>query len=360
MHLRAIFLKNFRLYKEAVFEFTPKVNVICGPNAQGKTSLLEAIYFLMTGRSFRTAQASDLIRQGASFFHIEASFIKHGIEQKLHIHYNGKERKIKHNATSYSSSLALLGLMSGTVMHPDDAAIVKGPPATRRHLLDLQLAQVDPLYVYYLTRYERAMRQRNHLLRARTVASMDSWEQEMANAAAYIVPQRARVADDLQQRGKMLYRHLCGGTEALSLHYKAHGAGDSSLFDGEALRNLYRDQFLRHRPREMELGATLSGPHKDDLIIALDDNEVRTFASEGQQRSCVVALRLAEWDRLQTVSNEKPLMLVDDLGMSLDSSRRSQLLSHFSTLEQVFVTTTAEEVLIPEENRIQIEGKNCL
>jgi DNA replication and repair protein RecF len=354
MFLRALYLHQFRLYEEALFEFSPKVNIIRGSNARGKTSLLEAIYFLMTGRSFRTAQLSDLIRHGAQFFYLEASFVKHGIEQKVRIYCNGKERKVTHNNSPCQSAIALLGLLQGAVIHPDDAAIVKGAPAARRHLLDLQLAQSDPLYVHHLTRYGRAMRQRNALLRAKSAAAIESWEYEMANAASYIIQQRARAVDHLQKHGKVLYSGICGGSENLSLRYKAHGIGDHPLTDLEALRSVYCDNYCKHRRREMDLGMTLTGPHKDDVMIVLDNKDARAFASEGQQRSCVVALRLAEWERLKGASQEVPLMLVDDLGMSLDNSRRSQLLGHFSALEQVFITTTEEGILVPNEHEIRM------
>lgn len=352
MHLKRLRLRNFRIYEEAVFEFFPKTNVIRGPNAKGKTSILEAIYVLMTGRSFRTSQISELVRRGASSFTLEAIFVKHGLENTLRLHYQGGERKVVHNSTAYSSSVSLLGLLQGSIVHPDDVAVVKGAPSIRRHLLDLQLAQADPLYVHYLTRYDRAMRQRNHLLRAQITSTIESWEYEMAHAAAYVIPQRAKAVSELQQQGTILYNHICGGKEQLSLLYKAHGTGDVIPDNSVDLCRLFCDQYARHRKKEMTFGATLSGPHKDDLIISLDDKEARSFASEGQQRSCVVALRLAEWERLKDQSYDTPLMLMDDIGMSLDSARRRYLLEHFNSLEQVFVTTTDELPLLDNEHTI--------
>lgn len=354
MHLRALHLKNFRLYEDALFEFSPTLNIIRGPNARGKTSLLEAIYFLMTGNSFRTSQINDLIRQGASFFFLDAIFVKNGIEQKISFHYNGKVRKVTHNSTSYSSSIGLLGLLQGAIVHPDDATIVKGGPGGRRHLLNLQLAQVDPLYVHHLTRYERAMRQRNQLLRTKSTAAIESWEYEMANAASYVIQQRAKAVLELQNEVRAIYSCICGGTEELKLNYKAHGTGDRLPLNAEALRDLFTDQYKRHRQREMDMGATLTGPHRDDVVISLNNQEARAFASEGQQRSCVVALRLAEWQRLKTHADEMPLMLVDDLGMSLDASRRTQLVNHFKSLEQVFITTTENSPLAENEHVIDM------
>lgn len=354
MYLTALYLHNFRSYEEARFDFSPKVNVIRGPNARGKTSLLEAIYFVMTGRSFRTSQTTDLIRHGANYFYLEANFVKHTVEQKLRIYYSPTEKRITHNSTPCSSLGSLLGILQGVAIHPDDAAIVKGAPMARRQLLDIQLAQADPLYIHHLTRYERAMRQRNHLLRAKNQATIDSWEYEMSNSAAYIVQQRSIATEALRVQGQEHYHKICGGKEAWHLSYKANGAGDHPLDDVDALRELYKSQYRRHRYREMDLGSTITGPHKDDLLIALDDNDARAFGSEGQQRSCVVALRLAEWSRLDAASRELPLMLIDDLGISLDSMRRKHLIGYFENLEQVFVSTTEEASLLDGEYSISL------
>jgi DNA replication and repair protein RecF len=352
LYLTALYLHNFRLYGEAHFTFTPGVNVVRGANARGKTSLLEAVYFLMTGHSFRTAQTKDLIRHGASHFYIEAAFFKHGVEQRIKVYYSPAEKRVIYNATASPSLNSLLGMLQGAVIHPDDAAIVKGAPTARRQLLDIRLSQVDPLYIHHLTRYERAMRQRNHLLRSRNGAAIDSWEYEMSNAAAYIAQQRSRVVENLSMLGQEHYHTICGGIETLQLSYKANGMGNAPLQELEAVREHYRSQYFRHRSREMELGTTLTGPHKDDLLIMLGNNDARAFASEGQQRSCVAALRLAEWSSLNAALMEPPLMLIDDLGMSLDSVRRKHLLGHFGNLGQVFVSTTEELPLLKEDHSI--------
>lgn len=338
MFLRTLYLHNFRCYQEAFFEFCPGINTICGANAQGKTSLLEAIYLLIAGKSFRTSQVSDLTRLGTNNFFIEASFVKHGIEQQLRISCNGKERKIFHNHNLCPSS-SLLGLLRGVVITPDDAALVKGSPLVRRHFLDLQIAQIDPLYVHHLGRYNRALRQRNALLRAKSHATLDSWEFEMATSAAYLTMQRSLAVQDLEKSGRRLHKILSGEGEEMQLVYKNGAPLNAGL---TVLRTHFLEQFQKLRYREMILGATLSGPQKDDLTVAIAEKEVRFFASEGQQRSCVAALRFAEWERLNELGSEAPLMLIDDVGVSLDSSRKDKLLTHIQSLGQVFLTATQE------------------
>lgn len=336
MHLRTLFLKDFRIYTEKRFELSPGINVIYGANARGKTSVLEAVYLLMTGRSFRTTQMRDLIRHGASAFYIEAVFEKHGIEQSLKMTFDGRDRKVFYNHTSCPTLSGLLGLLQGTVMVPDDVELVKGSPRFRRRFLDLQLAQADPLYVHHLTRYYRAMRQRNHLLRTHNVTTIETWEQEMAKAAAYLVVQRNQVVKDLQGTSCMVLAELSDAQEEMSLSHKNPAPqceSDISAF--------YCEQYHRMRNRELQLGNTLVGPHKDDLQILLKGKDARYFASEGQQRCCVSALRFAEWERLKHHSEESPMMLIDDVGISMDRVRRKKMLSLVQkTLTQALLTAT--------------------
>ncbi len=343
MALRSLYLHHFRNYEEAYLEFSPSVNFICGPNARGKTTLLEAIHCLMIGRSFRTSTDSDLIQKGFSSFFLEAHFLKHGIAQTLRYGLRENERKVIYNSTALTSLSALLGLIQGVIITPDDAQLVKGAPQQRRQFLDIQIAQIDPLYVHHLNRYARALRQRNHLLKAKQQATIESWEQEMAHSAAYLVSQRRLTVHDLQTKSQFYYLELTGEKENLTLDYRSSIGKEASV---EETKWRYMQQLLKNRPKEMLIGHTLTGPHKDDLIIAIGDRDVRNFASEGQQRSCVNALHFAEWKRLKELGDEEfPLFMIDDMGMSLDSNRKERLLAQLQTLGQVFLTATDPALL---------------
>lgn len=337
LFLQRLYLRRFRRYDEVIFHFDSQLNKIVGPNAYGKTTILEAIHFLMNGRSFRTQQAADLIQYGQDYFYIEGSFIKQGIEQTLKISHDGNEKKIMHNSTICPSAANLLGLLQGVVVTPDNASLVKGSPILRRHFLDLQIAQIDPLYVHHLTRYSKAMRQRNVLLKSKDFTTIKGWEKEMSNAAAYVTLQRRQAVEDLQHLVKSLHKMLMDEESLLSLDYRSSGQEISSL---QSLSEHYLKQWDKMRSREKEIGITLYGPHRDDFIIKIADRDARFFASEGQQRSCVMALRLAEWQRLYNLTQERPLMLIDDVGIGLDHIRRRKLLEHLSTLGQVFLTST--------------------
>lgn len=342
MYLRSLYLQQFRNYGESYFEFNPSLNLICGPNAQGKTSLLEAMHYLMIGRSFRPCTHQDLIQIGTTSFYLEAVFCKHNIDQKLRFHMNNKERKIIYNSTILPNISNLLGLIQGVIMTPDDVNLVKGTPVTRRQFLDIQIAQIDPLYVHYLARYVKAMRQRNQLLRQKQLVSIESWEHEMAHAASYIVMQRRQSIQDLQSHSQAFYAYLTEEKEHLGLEYCS---GVSACQNENEIKNAYFQQYQKNRPREMVLGYTLSGPHKDDILIKIGGRDVRYFASEGQQRSCVAALHMGEWQRLKQIAEDTPLFMIDDFGISLDDKRRERLLHQLATLGQVFLTTTEPRLI---------------
>jgi DNA replication and repair protein RecF len=335
MRIKTLYLQNFRLYDEAFFQFSPGFNVITGPNAKGKTTILEAIYLLISGGSFRTSQLADLIRHEAPFFLVEAHFEKEGMEQRLRFAFNGKEKRISYNNSPCKNAASLFGLLKGTAMTPDDVELVKGGPAVRREFLDIQLSQIDPLYVYYLNRYQRAMRQRNALLKLKQQASISSWEHEMAQAAAYLVPRRESAARNLEITASQTLNQISG--ESLGLAYKTDVPGGAALS--------YKMLWEKGRERDFYTGHTTVGPHKDDLLVTVKEKEARYFASEGQQRSCIASLRFAGWDQLRSHSGHRPLMLIDDVGISLDAQRRERLFSSLERLGQVFVTS-AEPITI--------------
>jgi DNA replication and repair protein RecF len=347
MHLKSLYLHNFRLYKEAFFEFCPHINMICGQNAIGKTSLIEAIHFLASGHSFRTHQTAHLIHNGASYFHLEAHFVKRGIEQCLRITHSAKERKIYLNSTKYPSSASLMGLLLSVAFSPADIDLVKGAPQGRRQFLDSQLSQADPFYLHHSNRYARAMRQRNCLLKAKNLSSIHSWEHEMAVSAAYVLHKRVQLLEELQKTSSAFYQLIAEEVDPFSLEYRT----TAKLIKDELVqqRSHYLELFKKNREKEMALACTFAGPHKDDLMLSIGERDARFFASEGQMRSCAAALRLGEWERLYLATGEKPLMLLDDVGTSLDKQRSLRMFQLFGGLGQLFITGTEEPEGYPHD-----------
>ena len=339
MIVQNLYLEHFRCYEKAYFEFSPHLNLICGPNARGKTSLLEALHLLMIGRSFRTTQNRDLIKHQASYYQLQINFIKHGVEQTLRFVSSTEEKKIFLNTTALHSLSSLLGLIPGVLQTPDDISLIKGSPQKRRQFLDIQIAQTDPLYVHHLMRYKKAMQQRNQLLRLKKLAAIEVWEEEMGQSAAYLTLKRYHTIQNLQYHCKSLYPSLTAEAAHFTLKYRTQAFITDSIKHHE-IKSFFLKQYQKFHEREKVLGYTLYGAHKDDFQLMINDQDVRFFASEGQQRSCITTLHLAEWLNLKQTGKELPLFLIDDASLGLDKERSKRLILQFSQLGQIFLTTT--------------------
>jgi len=340
--LRSLYLRNFRNYQEAEVQFSPKLNIIYGDNAQGKTNILEAIYLIATGRSFRTQHLSELIRSGESFFFLEAQIVRDAVSQTVQISFDGQNRQLRLDANSYNSFHPLLGILPSVLYTPCDIELISGSPAERRRFLNLHLAQSDPLYVHHLARFWRAMKQRNCLLKSRKKEGIECWETEMAGSAEYIVKARQEMIEELKVPLTEQSRKLTGNKEAHELQFQISQS------------KTYLAQLQKNRPREMELGMTLTGPHRDDLSLLIDQKPARLFASEGQKKTSIAALRLAEWERLCQRVGANALMGIDDLGLHLDETRQKLLRSALDSLGQVFITTP--HLHLEEGHHIHIEN----
>ncbi|HEY2810633.1 MAG TPA: DNA replication/repair protein RecF [Rhabdochlamydiaceae bacterium] len=328
MHIEYLKLQNFRNYVDAELCFSPEINLFWGNNGQGKTNLLEAIHLLSTGRSFRTRRMQDMIREGADYFYLEAHFKKDDVAQVLKIYCDSSSKKILHNDTPYSHFSNLLGILPSVLLSPDDHALINGSPAERRRFLDLHLAQIDPLYLFYLSRYYKAMKQRNELLRSKAGETLTSWEQVMAPAAHYLMDKRQQIACSLQEFSSPWMKLFSYEREEIGLAYS------SSIANADNLMAYWQ----KMRAKEMQYGATLAGPHRDDLTIKLCGKEAKLFFSEGQKRSCIASLRFAQWEQMKQFLGSAPLLAIDDFGIQLDAERQRHLQEHLSRFSQVFLT----------------------
>lgn len=324
MFVKSLYLRNFRNYAEMEVSFSPKINIFYGKNAQGKTNLLEALYLIATGRSFRTQQLHELIRLGERFFFLEAILVKESIEHKVQVTFDGETKKLILDGNSYGTLQHLLGLLPSVLYTPSDAELIDGSPAVRRRFLNVHLAQRDPLYIHHLTRYWRAMKQRNVLLRATDANSMDCWETEMASSAAYLLQARQAFIASLQTPLQTISQRLSTTQETHEIRFHPTYSAEN-----------YLAQLQKNRSREKHLGFTLTGPHRDDLTLWIDAKSAHGYASEGQKKTAVAALRLSEWELFTKPS---AVLGIDDLGLHLDELRKQLLTQALSSLGQVFVT----------------------
>ena len=352
MHLVSLKLRNFRNYKEETIVFDPKVNLIIGENGAGKTNLLEAIYFLSTGRSFRTNLLKDMIHKDHSFFFIEATFKKDGVTQTLKVGYDETSKKIEHNATELGSFSNMLGIMPSVIFSPKDIHLISGSPQERRRFLNLHLAQSDPVYVYHLLRYTKALKQRNAFFKQKNLDGIECYEEEMAVSSLYLMNERKNALIKLEKLVRSKIKSLSNAMDDFKINYQPSLTGklDSASF---------MQQYKKIRHKEHLCKSTLIGPHRDDFHILQDNNIAKSYASEGQKRTFLSALKFSEWSLLKESINASPIMSIDDIGMHLDQTRKNLLKDYMKSFSQVFLTVPSDP-LIEEytQNKIEIaDGK---
>lgn len=354
MYIKSLSLKNFRSYEAQRLVFDETTNVFCGGNAQGKTNLLEALYLFSMGKSFRTAQDADLIRFGAEYTKAELCFCDRHREHTLEIIIlRNKKKQIKINGVTISRLSELVGNLNVVLFYPEELGLVKEGPYIRRRFMDVALSQLRPAYYHTLGRYHHVLEQRNKLIkRIRTSSSATSlketvfvWNEKLADYGMALMQYRTAFMERLD-----------------ALAQKAHFEAT-----GETLRVIYRPRFAERAAflekletgfdRELEQGYTLYGPHREDFEIFIDDKDAKSFGSQGQQRSAVLSLKLAQADLLYEEYGEYPVLLLDDIMSELDQTRRAYLAGKIPD-KQVFITCTDLDALLPRGSVFAVcEGK---
>lgn len=343
MVLDRVRARSFRNIKEEEVFFSPGVNLLYGNNAEGKTNLLEAIYYFARGKSFRGGSDRELCSFGSDFFEIEASFQASGRKQSLFYRYTGKEKIKKRNGAPCDRAQDMIGHLRAVLFHPEHLLLVKGSPQLRRDFLNIAISQVNPLYIRYYTEYKRLLEERNSLLKFIQKGmyvereEIEVYSLRLASVAAKITKIRQEYVDFLSPTAEEMMRELSCGKEILKLSYMSEGCSLSE----EEIRKKYEGLLLSDIQREAAVGYTLFGPHHDDLSIQLSHHAAREYASQGQQRSITLALKVSEGEVCRRLSGEYPIFLFDDVMSELDEGRRRFLLS--SLKERQIIITACDE-----------------
>ena len=343
MHLKKIRLRDFRNIENETVSLSPGVNLLYGKNAEGKTNLLEAIYYFARGKSFRGAADRELCRFGTGGYEIEAFFSGGGREQTLLYRYLGKERVRRRNGAPVDHASDMIGHFRAVLFHPEHLSLVKGSPALRREFLNVAIAQEHPSYLSLYASYMRILENRNSLLRFAAKGmpfdedEFSVWSERLAAAGARVAAERYRYMRLLSAEAEALLSQISSGREILSLSYLSEVSEDSE----ESMAAAYRELFLSDIRREIAAGFTVFGPHHDDMRILLSGHPAREFASQGQQRSITLALKLGEGEVSRKESGEYPVFLFDDVMSELDAGRRNFLLSSLEG-RQIVVTACDE------------------
>jgi DNA replication and repair protein RecF len=345
-------LDNFRNLANATLEFAAGGHLLIGDNGHGKTNLLEAIYYLTLLRSFRSTQDAECIRFGAEYFNLRGQWADDDGEQEhLVIGYDGRRKKVVLSGLEKKKVSEAFGRFKSVVISPDDIAIIQEGPSLRRRYLDIVLSLYVPGYLDRLKRYRRALASRNVLLKRHGVAdaTVQPWEVEMAIYGARIVVDRLDFVHQLEPVYSRLFEAMSGGEKG-SLGFesdllKAVGYASGDVPDQDTLAAAFEKRLAEKRPQERERGTTLSGPQTDELEFTLDTRSLRNFGSQGQQRTAVICLKMAEAELFQSRRGIKPVLLLDDIFSELDPHRSQRLLGELVERHQSFITAPRMEAV---------------
>jgi DNA replication and repair protein RecF len=365
MRLCSLAIANFRNICSAAIEPGDRFNLIHGCNGQGKTNLLEAIYLLGSPRSFRPSRMPDLVRHGDLQAQIVGTVASGGMCNNVRLAIEAIGRKVEIDGKGVHKASELHGKLNAVVFSPDDTDMVRMGPETRRRYLDRAVYTGDIAYLHCWHAYQRILKQRNHLLKSSDRTGLEIWTEKLAETGSEIVERRLCFVEALDGKLQKYYSTIAGNGETARLSYQPTGIQSS-------VRQQIREELLllfnRQQRADERYGTTTAGPHRDDLTLILDERLLKTFGSQGQQKSYVLALKMAEMDNLQEIFGEAPLLLLDDMSSELDADRNHNLMEFLTTREvQVFITTTERSSVLStvpyyavfhmEKGNLTFEGK---
>ena len=348
MYIEKLLLKNYRNIDDTYLNLDPNLNIFIGNNGQGKTNLLEAVYLMATTESHRTNRDNELIQWDKESALVQLKLIKSDYNLTISYKIEGRNKQIKINKNPLEKISDLVGNLNVILFSPEDLKIVKGSPSNRRKFLDLEISQVNPYYYHLLKEYDHILRQRNNLLKKmynkskRDIDLLEVWDDKLAENGAKIIDKRLKVLNKLKILARLAQRKLTSGQENLNIKYDCTLNIDKNN-DKNEINKIFLNKLKRDREDEFERGYTLSGPHRDDLILKINKMNVRKYGSQGQQRTVALALKLAELEFMKSESGEYPVLLLDDVFSELDKNRRNTLLSIINDKIQTLITTTDSE-----------------
>lgn len=348
MIIEAIELQDYRNYDSLSLRLNPGTNIFYGDNAQGKTNLLEAVFMASTSKSYRMSRDRDLIRFGAEEAHIKMTVRKRGVPYRIDLHLKkNKTKGIAIDEVPIRKASELFGIANVVCFSPEDLSLIKDGPAMRRRFLDLELCQLDRLYLHDLTCYNRVLNQRNRLLRdilykPSLQDTLSAWDKELTDYGGRIIEARARFIERLGRRTAELHSSLSGGRERLILSY------EQSVSAAE-----FGKKLTAIRAAELRQHISLLGPHRDDIRFMINERDIRKFGSQGQQRTAALSLKLSEIELVRELLDDSPILLLDDVLSELDSKRQNYLLKTLRDTQNIITCTGLDDFI---ENRFHIDA----
>lgn len=361
MKIKGLYLHNFRNYGLCSLQFPAMVNIFYGKNAQGKTNLLEAIFYAAFGMSHRTFQEDDLFGDGRREMAVKADFTSFDSDYEIKIKRYEQNGRIKKELLLDNVNIKAkehYGTLNTVMFSPEDLQLIKGEPQLRRRFFDMQIAQTDKAYYELLVKYNRLLQQRNRLLKEirdnnGDKGQLNLWNKELSATAARIIKKRLAALEELMVIASGIYASIAGGSESMLINYALKTSNDFILQQSDKCENEWQEFYLKelHERQALDIlrGNTSIGPHRDDLFFYVSGKLLKAFGSQGQQRSAALALKLAQLEYLKNNTGEYPVLLLDDVMSELDSERRTHLLKFIDGRVQTFITVN-DKHLIPDLN----------
>lgn len=339
-------LQNYRNYKTLCLDFDPNTNIFYGDNAQGKTNILEAVYVSGTTKSHRSSRDRELICFSEEEAHICTLMERKGIEHKIDMHLRKNRSKgIAIDGIPIKKASELFGIIHFVFFSPEDLSMIKNGPSERRRFLDMELCQLDKIYLHHLSNYNKIVLQRNRLLKDIMFRSdyrevLDVFDMQLVQYGMQVIQRRRHFTEELNQIIGQIHGRLTGGHEQMTLEYEANTDEDS--LESMLKRNLEKD---------LKQKTTTTGPHRDDLSFVVNGIDIRKFGSQGQQRTAALSLKLSEIELVKRVIGDTPVLLLDDVLSELDSSRQNYLLNSIRDVQTMLTCTGLDELI---NNRFSI------
>lgn len=351
MVLKKLKLVNFRNYAEEEIAFHPGLNILFGQNGQGKTNILESLYYLALTKSFRTNIDQNLVLNNAQFFRIEGNFTTDSNRKLVSsLSFSGTQgKRLKVNTQKVPKFSDYIGTIPLVLLAPSDLEITQGGPFQRRKFLDIMLSQSSKLYLHHLLQYRRALKQRNLILQDGgeiDKATLESWEATLIQHGTVLIEKRRGAIAELDSVVKQFYTKLSGKEDKVKIVYQS----SVPVVSEKTLSEIYEQALAQNRERDRQLQSTGIGPHRDDMLLLINGKSLRWMGSQGEHKTFIISLKMAEYQYLQEVRNNLPLLLFDDIFGELDSNRIGNMIQSLSQIGQVFITTTSPHFFGKVEN----------
>ena len=340
MIIESLELKNYRNYKELHINFDPGTNVLYGDNAQGKTNILESVYVCATTKSHRGSKDREIIEFGEEESHIKMNIRKDDVPYRIDMHLKkNKTKGVAINGIAIHKASALFGVVNVVFFSPEDLNLIKNGPAERRRFVDLELCQLNRLYVHSLVQYNKIILQRNKLLkeiafRPEYEEMLDIYDMQLVSYGRELIHYRNDFIDQMNGIIRDIHFNLSGGKEELEIRYEPNTEAD-----------VLEKALKKSRMQDLRQKTTLTGPHRDDISFYVNNIDIRKFGSQGQQRTAALSLKLAEIELVKKIVKDYPILLLDDVLSELDSGRQEHLLSGISHIQTVITCTGLDDFI---------------